>query len=55
MMASDMGGPLDFSFDVHRPLVNDLDPPPSPSNGWIWTGIPRLRKVLQSTKKPETL
>ena len=54
-MASDMGDLLDFSFHVHRLLVNDLDPPPSQSNDWIWTGVPRLRKVLQRTKKSETL
>ena len=37
-----MDGLLDFSFNVHRLLVKDFDPPLSRSHGWLWTGVPRL-------------
>ena len=51
-----MGSLLDFSFDIHRLLVNDLDPHPVKLMAGFRLVFPDWEiEKLQSTKKSETL
>ena len=51
-----MGGLLDFSFDIHHLLVNDLDPHPVKLMAGFGLVFPDWEiEKLQSTKKSKTL